>query len=102
MSNEKIDLYKIDGGKLGVINLNNMIPVPETEIIRFNIDDEPDEKYKILLRKQARKIDRERETIIGKAKLLYSIVNSGEQPNLNKRCSNFRLLEEMCRKYRQK
>ena len=99
ISDKALDLYKLDGGKLGVINLNNMIPVPDSAVIFINIEDEPNYKYRNLLRDQARIIMSNREVIKNKAKVLYSVVNSGEQPNLNKRCSKFKLLEEKCKIY---
>ncbi|QCX34672.1 type III toxin-antitoxin system ToxN/AbiQ family toxin [Caloramator sp. E03] len=93
------DIFKIDNGKLGVINLNNMIPVPEFEIIRINIEEIEDEKYKNLLRDQARFINKYREKIKKKARVLYSIVNSNSNSNLNKRCCNYKLLEIKCKEY---
>ena len=52
-----IDFYKIDKGKLGVINFNNMIPVRDKYIIKvnpfeMNIFNEEDKKYIKLLNKQ--------------------------------------------------
>ena len=35
---EKIDFIKLRDGELGAINLNNMLPVLESEIIQFDID----------------------------------------------------------------
>jgi protein AbiQ len=93
------DLFKIDNGRLGVINLNNMIPVPDSEITRIDIEKEKDEKYKNLLRNQANFIISKRKKIIDKAKLLYSIVNSGKHPVINSRCCNFKLLEIKCEEY---
>jgi protein AbiQ len=99
ISDKAPDIFKIDNGKLGVINLNNMIPVPEFEIIRINIEEIEDEKYKNLLRDQARFINKYREKIKKKARVLYSIVNSNSNPNLNKRCCNYKLLEIKCKEY---
>jgi len=102
MNDKQLDLHKLNKGKLGVINLNNMIPVPDSAVIRFNIEDEPDIKYKNLLRNQAKIIKSEQAIITHKAKTLYSVVNSEKQLNLNKRCSNFKLLEERCCEYHPK
>lgn len=99
INDKAIDIFKIDGGRLGVINLNNMIPVPEMAIIRLDIENEPDEKYKNLLRNQAKVIHSNDDTIKKKAKRLYSIVNSGSHPNLNSRCCNYKLLEDKCLQY---
>lgn len=99
ISDKAPDIFKIGNGKLGVINLNNMIPVPEGEIIRIDIENIDDEKYKNLLRDQARFINSHREKIKKKAMVLYSIVNSNSNPNLNKRCCNYKLLEIKCKEY---
>jgi protein AbiQ len=93
------DIYKINDGALGVINLNNMIPVPNCAIIRINIEEEPDEKYRSLLRKQAKAINSERKTIGKKASVLYSIVRSGTKQYINSRCCNYPLLEIKCMEY---
>lgn len=99
MSDKALDIFKIDGARLGVINLNNMIPVPDLAIIRVNIEDEQDERYKNLLRRQSRVLQSNRVDIKSKATILHSVVNSGTQPRLNQRCSNFSLLEEKCSMY---
>ena len=99
ISDKAPDIFKIDGGRLGVINLNNMIPVPDAAIIRLDIENEPDEKYKNLLRNQAKIIHSNNDNIKKKAKRLYSIVNSGSQPNLNSRCCTYKLLESKCLEY---
>ena len=51
MSNKAIDVFKIDDGKLGVVNINNMIPTPIeclTEVLPLI----KDKKYKILIQNQ--------------------------------------------------
>ncbi len=51
MSNKAIDAFKIDNGKLGIININNMIPTP-LECISEVLPTTNDIKYKILKIKQ--------------------------------------------------
>lgn len=48
MSNRVIDIWKIDGGKLGIINFNNMLPSP-IEVLSEVLPTIKDKKYKILL-----------------------------------------------------
>ena len=62
MKNDK-DFRRLDGGKLGAINFNNMIPVPDSEITLINIAQEPDEKYRRLLQNQYAFVQRDKETI---------------------------------------
>ena len=88
-----LDIFKIHNNELGVINLNNMVPVPECALIRFNINDE-DEDYRNLLKKQMVFIRNKKEAIIKKAEKLYKIVKSGKQPKLNSRCCDYIMLEK--------
>lgn len=51
-----IDFMKIDSGKLGAINFNNMLPVTEKNIIELDLDKEcltkTEEKYTKMLKEQ--------------------------------------------------
>lgn len=49
--NNRVDIFKLNDGELGVINLNNMIPVLEDYLLDFNIEKIEDINYRILLRK---------------------------------------------------
>ena len=42
-------LLKIDGGNLGIIGFNNMVPIHNSSLIEFDINSEPDTKYAELL-----------------------------------------------------
>lgn len=100
MKKNQLDIFKIDDGKLGIINFNNMIPVPRQSIHHFDIDSIEDQKYQMLLRKQVNEIHINEADIVKKAQRLYNIVISNKQPKLNKRCCNFSLLETKCKTYR--
>ncbi|WP_324825109.1 type III toxin-antitoxin system ToxN/AbiQ family toxin [Sinanaerobacter sp. ZZT-01] len=89
----KADFIKIKSGELGIINLNNMIPVPKEEIILYNIMDEEDTRYQNLLIKQVFSINKMINTILNKATKLHD--NVVRDTNfLDGRCCNFKLLEE--------
>ena len=92
-----LDFVKINQGKFGVINLNNMFPVIEEVIIEKNINLEEDNKYKELLVNQldwCNKMEN-RDNIYRKAEKLYKeILNKKEQSRFWNRCCNFSLLEE--------
>ncbi|KWX80838.1 hypothetical protein AMQ84_02150 [Paenibacillus riograndensis] len=88
-----VDIVKIDGGKLGVINLNNMIPVHESAVIGIDISHVADVQYRGLLTNQALFIRSNEQAIKKKASRLYSIVKSQKQPKLNARCCNYIALE---------
>ena len=94
------DVYKIDDGKLGIVNLNNMIPVPSQAVISLDISDIQDQKYKSLLTDQARFFHRDEAKIAKKALRLHSMISSPTiGATLKARCCNFRLLEEKCNEY---
>ena len=93
ISDNAVDVVKINGGKLGVINLNNMIPVHESAIIKIDISQVSDEQYRRLLTNQAIFIRSNEQTIMKKASRLYSIIKSQKQPKLNARCCNYAALE---------
>lgn len=100
MANNVIDVFKIQGGKLGVINLNNMIPCPKevlTEAIR-NINDV---KYKKLLENQLSYINSKRKILYKKVTYFQNKYRGGFlKKNILDRCCNFNLLEEKCLKYK--
>ena len=101
-----IDFRKIGGGEYGAINLNNMIPVPESALVLMDIDKEPDLKYRALLKKQFIHVDRDREGIEKTAKNLrrlllkdISLMNEHER-DIRKRSCNLKLLEEVYMDYK--
>lgn len=100
ISSAALDVYKIDDGKLGVININNMIPVLSCAIVPVNISSISDEKYRLLLENQARNIKIESEKILKKANKLYKAVGRDNvSSSLKNRCCDFKLLEQHYQNY---
>ena len=100
----KIDFYKIKEGKLGAINFNNMIPIPETEYIYIDINapclSKKEKQYYALLAEQLRWLNRDGNSLREKAKKLYNYRINNKLPfNIKKRCCDFKLLEEKCNEY---
>ncbi len=94
------DVYKIDDGELGIINLNNMIPVSNDDLIEMNIETEKDEKYKNILTRQYNIIRKDKDEILKKANKLYKILRKiDKDTSLYKRCCNFIMLEEKVKEY---
>lgn len=93
-----IDFIKIENGELGVINLNNMIPVYKENIVEYNFDERSNKKYSILLKKQLRFINKNENEIKNKANKLYKKVISGKS-FISKRCVNFTLVEKKALEY---
>ncbi len=92
------DLIKIDDGKLGVINLNNMIPIPISRCLKLELNELGDEKYQTLLRKQLIWCNENSKEIIAIAEKLYHLICYSDKPNtmLRNRCCDFKLLERKC------
>ena len=100
----KIDFYKIDNGNLGAINFNNMIPVNEKQITYIDLDkncnNSNEEKYQKMLKEQWYWLNRNSVILRKRAKMLYVKYISGNLGNsVQKRCCNFKLLEEKCVEY---
>lgn len=97
----QIDFRKIGGGLYGAINFNNMIPVPQKALIRMNIEEVEDLKYRNLLRKQYRAIVRDIEGIEKTAYQLRETLLKDEcdlkdfEKEIKKRSCNLKLLEQV-------
>lgn len=100
----KLDFLKLDNGKLGAINFNNMLPVTEKNIIRLNLDKNntniSEKKYFKLLKEQIYWLNRNDERLFVRSKKLYNkYLNGTLDSKIAIRCCNFKLLEEKCEEY---
>lgn len=95
-------VLKLDGGKLGIMGFNNMIPVPKSALIDFDFDDVYDEKYRLLLVNQLNYCNNNRKLILNRASTTYRKATSGNNPFYEKICCDFKKLERMCRSYNPK
>lgn len=101
------DFIKIDGGRLGAINLNNMIPVPSERLQKISTilsetDSQERKAYIRLLRNQLSWCNKteNKTAICKKAEKLYnSIVQKTARPQLVNRCCDFLALEQQCKQY---
>lgn len=102
---ESIDLKKIiyQNQLTGVINLNNLIPVQDSdvELVDLNKLSVQDSKYHDLLNNQIIIIRKKHAEIIKDSNLIYKIKtrNYNGYVNLKKRCYDFILLEKKCSEY---
>ena len=96
MSAKTPDVYKIDNGKLGVINFNNMIPVVEGEYKAFDFNKVTNAFYKALLINQYIEIKANIDFIVQKARILRTMYKENNPANraLFARCCNFPELEK--------
>lgn len=101
-----IDLVKIDNGRLGVINFNNMIPVKPDNYELFDLnrvpENTPELKRQQLLKSQLLWLNKNIKFVKGKAIKLYDKYCNNSLPDrIMKRCCNFMILEEKCSKYKE-
>lgn len=92
-------IMRLDGGALGLLGFNNMIPVPDSALICFDIDAEPDHDYAELLRRQIFFINRNKSAIFSRASATYYKAAKGNNDFLNKICCNFKALERASSRY---
>lgn len=103
----KLDFFKIDDGKLGAINFNNMLPVTKKNIEKINLDkkniSKSEIKYNNLLKEQIYWLNRNKDKLYGRSYKLYSKYINNELSNkIRIRCCNFIVLEEKCHEYNKK
>ncbi len=98
-------IYIKDGKNLyATLRFNNMIPVPESEIISYNLNDEGDFKYKLIVYNELYFIRRNGIKIEKTAKNLYAAKkNQANEPDYKRAILNVTLdfahLENLCIKY---
>lgn len=98
-----LDFIKINNGRNGIINLNNMLPVPLECCNQINIEKEiiKNKKYGLILKYQYLWCNENKEQILKKANKLYNlIVFNKANINLKNRCCDFKNLEEMYNKFK--
>lgn len=98
-----VDFLKLDDGKLGTLNFNNMIPVTDNNYYLIDMDNPNklnDIKYYNLLLDQLTWLNEHNLQVRKKSKRLYNLYNNKKlnKTIFNRRC-NFKLLEEKCMKY---
>ncbi|HBA50828.1 MAG TPA: type III toxin-antitoxin system ToxN/AbiQ family toxin [Lachnospiraceae bacterium] len=102
----QLDFLKINHGTWGVINFNNMIPVPSSCLTKVDLqivstDSEQDIAYKNLLSNQLSWCNSHKNAILTQAQKLYRIITQGKPwDKLAERCCNFSLNEQQCLLYR--
>ena len=95
---ERIDFIKIKD--YAVINLNNMIPVPNSQIVDIDINKEKDPGYRFLLQAESREINRQKTKIRKNAELVYNYKKRNcNRTTFAKRINDFELLEKLSKEY---
>ncbi len=93
-------LLKLKDGEYGLIGFNNMIPVHKDALVEFDINAEPDEKYKRLLQRQIAMCNRLKADILNHAQMTYFDVVGGKNKFLVSISCDFKNLERACKSYR--
>ena len=94
-----------DGGDLlATLCLNNMIPVPDSQIVLIDVDNCIDQNYKNLLNKEIIAIRHKKEKIIRTANNLYNEISKANNPKpliqkIRPVCFDFNLLEQKCNEF---
>ena len=100
MNEKAIDIFKIDHGKLGIVNINNMIPTPIeciSEVLPTIVNDQ---LYKTLIQDQTIYLNNNKRDLIKKVEIFRKQADKGYLPErIKERCCNFALLEEKCKEY---
>lgn len=100
----QIDFMKIDDGKLGAVNFNNMIPVHsqflhKVDLHIYDVDTQRDIAYKNLLQDQLSWCVLHQKQLTKAAERLYDVVTNGRGwENLKNRCCDFKKVEKQAEK----
>lgn len=93
-------IIKLDGGKYGLLGFNNMIPVHKDALIAFDINAEPDVKYRELLKRQVSICNRIKADVLDHAQATYFDVVNGKNKFLMGISCDFKKLEGACKAYK--
>ena len=69
-------ITKVDKGQeilLSTIKLLNMIPVPDSELLSYNPNEETDLKYKAIIKDEIRWIERNDKNILENSRMIYNL-----------------------------
>ncbi|WP_147368507.1 type III toxin-antitoxin system ToxN/AbiQ family toxin [Fusobacterium necrophorum] len=105
----RIDFIKIDNGNLGIINLNNSVPVNKDQLKLLDINSlknslkVEEKKYGTLCEDQLIWCNDNLERIEKNFKKLYTLSINGKLPeSIRDRCCDFKVLEKQCLDYSNK
>lgn len=84
----------------GTLRISHMVPVPESELELYDLENEQDEAYKDLVQKEIVFIRKNRERIIANANLLYKQKTENDvTAGYVKSALEYKMLERMCDEY---
>ena len=77
-----------------------MIPVPDSELILYELKYEKNKNYKILIEKELEFIEKNEDMIKKYASIIYNQKNNGYDVSYIKNVVDFKLLEQKCKEYK--
>ncbi len=84
----------------GTIRISHMNPVPQTELLLYDIENEPDCTYKDLVQNEIIFIRKNQEKILANAKLLYKQkAEKDSSAGYVRAALEYKALEELCRNF---
>ena len=104
-NDSEITIYIRNKDKLyGTLRLNNMIPVPESELVKYDLNDEGDLRYKMLVLNELYFVRANAKRIEAAAKNLYEkkLAQKENEPTENHNLFltlNFKHLEQLCSEF---
>jgi protein AbiQ len=103
-----ITVYMKDSKRLyGTLRFNNMIPVPESEIVAYDLNEEGDLKYKLIVFNELYFVRQNKDKIERTAKNLYEAKKNQQNEPEGKRpllemTLDFSKLEKLCTNFKKK
>lgn len=93
------DIYKINDGKLGILNINNMIPTNTSVISKINLK-EQEKNYAKLLQEQLVFLNDNKDDLLFKISKFFVLYDKNKlYENIRKRTCDFHLLEIKCKEW---
>lgn len=83
----------------GTLQIGTMIPVQDTEIELYDVENEPDQAYKDLVNEEIIYIRKHEKAIVKNAKVLYSKRKAKDENRVVQNCLDFIALEAECDKW---
>lgn len=83
----------------GTLKFSNMIPIPDIALINYDLEEEEDKNYRILILKELSFINKNTEKIIKNALVIYNQKSKNLNINYLKDSVDFKLLEIKCRDF---
>lgn len=95
-------MFDHNGKILGKILINNMVPVPSSELTYYDVNSEKDTRYKSLVLKELRIINAGKEKIISNAVKLYEQKERNIRKGYLNATVDFKAIERACLEFSRK